>query len=365
MGFLDSLFGKKNKGNQNSTSSNTANDAPVSININGRKISINQEDLIIDQIALNAYESGNYSLAVEKYSELIRKNPSAFQYYKFRGTAYEDMGNDVLAKKDFVKAVSLCDTDSTALYRLAMVYHRENNMASAIQYLEKAYQHMPTYENLMGNTFNNILFVHKRVIAANLANFLTLSNRVSEGIRLLDEVISNCPDYAYPYYVKAITVANQKNYREALQLAEKAQSLGHQQAGILAGQLRAALNQNQASSDKYSRMVANAMFNPFNITIDPSLQNATRLPDMTDVFRQELNNTFSHMRGYMDDMKIVTSYIFNLAESYYNNAGYIPKNTLDEIIEAVYNALKQTPYRDAVSNLDALKYNVYYSLLNK
>lgn len=295
---------------------------------------------------------------------MIKRNPTSFQYYKFRGTVYEDKGNDVLAKADFVRAVELCDTDSTALFRLGMVYQRGGDLQSAIKYLEMANSRIDTYDKLMGDTYNNILFVHKRVIAANLANFLSQVNRINEALRILDEVIINCTDYAYPYFVKSIILANKKEYADALALAEKARSLGHAQANALISQLKTKISVT-GTPDRYSKMVECATFNPFNITTNPSLQNTNPLPDLTEVFQRELSNSFRMLRGRMDDLTIVSSYIFNLAESYYNNAGYIPKNTLDEIIESVYKALKQTQYSDAVSNIEDLKYKLYYSLLNR
>ena len=39
--------------------------------------------------------------------------------------------------------------------------------------------------------------------------------------------------------------------------------------------------------DKYTRMVKTAMFNPFNITCEPSLQNMQQLPDFRNVFKKE------------------------------------------------------------------------------
>lgn len=337
----------------------------LSFNICGKEIVLDPENLKVDQEALEAYEKHDYSTAVSKYSSLIEKNSEDFQYYKFRGTVYEDMGNDSLAFKDFTKAVELCPTDAVALYRLAMAYHRKNDMETAIKYLEKAYNYSPTYDNLMGNVFNNILFVHKRVIACNLANFLTQSNRIEEGLKLLDEVISHCPDYSFPHFVKAITLANKGELKAAASCAKKASELGHSQASALLTQINAMLAKANSSTDKYTEMVNNATFNPFNITTDPAFRNPNKLPDLTSVFMNELSRSFSMLKDHMDEKSILSSYIFNMAESYYKNAGYIPKDTLDEIIASVYSAYNNISYYNSSITLDDIKYKVYFSLLNR
>ena len=112
-------------------------------------------------------------------------------------------------------------------------------------------------------------------------------------------------------------------------------------------------------------MVDKASFNPFNITTDKALQNTTPLPDYRNVFARELTNLFSTLNGHMSEDAVVTSYIFNLAESYYNNAGYIPKNSLDDIIESVYSAYQNTSYYNPSISLNDVKYKVYFSLLNR
>ena len=116
--------------------------------------------------------------------------------------------------------------------------------------------------------------------------------------------------------------------------------------------------------DRFSKMVEQATFNPFKITVNPSLQNASHLPNYTDVFRSEIQTTIdrAHSIGMPvdKDLEMLRGYIFNLVESYYNNAGYVPKNSLDEIIEQSHKAAKQTTYASSFPSLDELKYQMYY-----
>lgn len=119
--------------------------------------------------------------------------------------------------------------------------------------------------------------------------------------------------------------------------------------------------------DRYTKMVKEATFNPFNITCDPKLQNNTNVPDLRVVFSRELDNLGSkvaNVQGY--NLKdLVAGYAFNLVESYYNNAGYVPKNSLDQILEQVYDALKTTRLKSVFSTLDDLKYHCYYGYLHQ
>ena len=127
----------------------------------------------------------------------------------------------------------------------------------------------------------------------------------------------------------------------------------------------------ERTDDRFSKMVKNATFNPFNITCDPRFENRNKLPDFRDVFTKELTNTYNQLVNFNEANNIkaltsmVTGYTFNLVESYYNNAGYVPKNTLDEILEQVYDAIQQTGFRALHWSLDDFKYNCYYGYLNK
>lgn len=119
--------------------------------------------------------------------------------------------------------------------------------------------------------------------------------------------------------------------------------------------------------DRYSEMVESSTFNPFNITTNPMLQNAIPLPDgMEPIFKQELMRIYSSpvARQHLGNMQILTGYVFNMVESYYKNAGYVPKNTVDAIIELCYHAVSTTAYGAFLESLDGVKYHVYYSLLN-
>lgn len=118
--------------------------------------------------------------------------------------------------------------------------------------------------------------------------------------------------------------------------------------------------------DRYSTMIENTSFNPFNLTVEPSLQNTQRLPDMTGVFKRELSSLLGNelLSQVQPPKDIVKGYIFNLVESYYKNAGYVPKNTLDEIFGQCYTALTNIGQQNIFSSKDELFYEMYFCLLN-
>ncbi len=119
--------------------------------------------------------------------------------------------------------------------------------------------------------------------------------------------------------------------------------------------------------DRYTKMIKSTQFNPFNITVDERLQPTVDLPDLRDVFVRELNAMYAKIANVpnFDNKMIIDGYTFNLVESHYNNAGYVPQKTLDQILEQVYDALQRTPLKNVFATLDNFKYNCYYAYLNK
>ena len=123
--------------------------------------------------------------------------------------------------------------------------------------------------------------------------------------------------------------------------------------------------QSQFNQDAFSHMVDEAEYNPFGITNEPSLQNFPPLPDMLDIFKAELlllfNNSDLKKTG---EIQTFIFYVYSLVKSYYDNAGYVPKNTVDAIIGQCHQAIKSTSYGWYIPTLDEMKYKVYRALLS-
>lgn len=119
-------------------------------------------------------------------------------------------------------------------------------------------------------------------------------------------------------------------------------------------------------NDRYATMINQSTFNPFNLTTNPALQNPNKLPNFLPVFMKELSSMLNNdiLRGVQSEQDIVKGYVFNLVESYYKNAGYVPKNTLDEILSDVYTALERIRKESIFPTEDNFKYQMYYCFLN-
>lgn len=122
----------------------------------------------------------------------------------------------------------------------------------------------------------------------------------------------------------------------------------------------------QFNPDAFSHMVEEAGYNPFEITIEPTLQNFPPLPEgLHDAFRTDLLRIYeeSDMQK-TTEIQIFISYIYSLVQSYYKNAGYVPKNTVDAIIEQCHQAVKGTLFGWNIPSLDEMKYRVYQTLFS-
>ena len=115
--------------------------------------------------------------------------------------------------------------------------------------------------------------------------------------------------------------------------------------------------------DRYSEMIRMASFNPFKLTVEPNLNKNIQFGNMVDVFKKELEEslTKAQVLGFPVD-EMICGYVFNMIESWYNNAGYVPKAASDAIIEQIYMAIKKTKYSNYINNVDQLKYKMYWDL---
>ena len=126
-------------------------------------------------------------------------------------------------------------------------------------------------------------------------------------------------------------------------------------------------------SDSNSKMVQETTFNPFNITTDWTLNSNLSFGEMSDVFCQEMENILSKLEKSMTSMipsvfdRVMDGYTFNMLESYYKNAGFIPKIMMDEILEQIYFAAKKSSYGSFLDDfpLDKFMYKQYYNMTHR
>jgi tetratricopeptide (TPR) repeat protein len=219
MGLFDNIFGKKDENK---------------MNILGKDYEINPEAMKQSQIGLDKYQIKDYKSSIEAFTKAINAQPKNQNFYTMRGTAFEDMGNDVEAEKDFRKTLELLPNDFVSAYRLGMVYFRKKDFENAIKWLKISYENAADGDlDHLGLGKNNILFVAKKLIAGNLGNFLTQVKRYEEGFIYLDAAIKLDPNYPNPYMAKGGALAQMGRVKEGISYLEKAEKLGVGQATML------------------------------------------------------------------------------------------------------------------------------------
>ena len=121
----------------------------------------------------------------------------------------------------------------------------------------------------------------------------------------------------------------------------------------------------QFGRDAFTEMVETAVYNPFGITTEPTLQNFPPLPDLHNIFKAELLNLFkSNDLKELGHIEVFILYVYRLVKSYHENAGHVPKNTVDAMIEQCHEAIKDTLYGWYIPSLDEMKYKIYSTLFS-
>jgi tetratricopeptide (TPR) repeat protein len=234
MGLFDDLFKKKG--------------IPEKMNFLGKEVEINADAMVFSQRGFDNYQQQNYSGAVTDFTKAINAQPSNQNFYTMRGTAYEDMGNDTEAAKDFSKTLELHPGDFVAAYRLGMVYFRKKDFENAVKCLKVAFDNsLDSDLSHIGIGNNNILFVHKKIISGNLGNFLIQLKRFEEGFKYLDEAIRIDPQYANPYLAKGMAYAQMGKPKDGIPYLKKAIQLGNTQAGKALEMLEQLAQENENS----------------------------------------------------------------------------------------------------------------------
>lgn len=213
MGLFDDLFKKQGM--------------PEKINFLGKEYDVNPDAMVFSQQGIDKYQLGDYSGSITSFTKAINAQPKNPNFYKMRGTAYEDLGNDIEAEKDFRKTLELIPDEFVAAYRLGMVYFRKKDFENAIIWLKISFDNSEGI-NLedIGFTNNNLLFVSKKIIAGNLGNFLTQVKKYEEGIKYLDVAIKIDPSYPNPYMAKGLALAQLGKIEEGIICLEIADKLG-------------------------------------------------------------------------------------------------------------------------------------------
>lgn len=220
MGIFDKLFKRHS--------------IPEKINFLGKEYELSPKAVLFSQSGIEKCVLEDYSGAVIDFTHAINAQPSNQNLYALRGKAYEDLGNDIEAEKDFRKTLEMEPSSYISAYRLGMIFFRKNDFENAIKWLKISHKntHDGDLESL-GLGRNNILYVAKKIISGNLGNFLTQVGKYEEGFKYLDEAIKLDPSYPNPYMAKGAALAQMGRPREGIPYLEKAEKLGITKASML------------------------------------------------------------------------------------------------------------------------------------
>lgn len=91
-------------------------------------------------------------------------------------------------------------------------------------------------------------------------------------------------------------------------------------------------------------------YNPLNITENPSLAQGHSIPDMTNVFAQDLIPQLASNNASLQIKDIIASYTISLIKSYSDNAGFVPMVIVDQItgqisqVTDMFHEVSYAPY---------------------
>lgn len=177
-------------------------------NLKDQHLSLNTDAMRYSEEGFRYYYNKDFYSAVVSFSKSINASPKSNNFYRLRGSAYEEMKNEARAEEDYRKALDLYPADYIAAYKLGMLFFRKKNLTDAVKWLKASFEHSSEIETrVLGLGNSNLTMVGKQIIAEKLGNFLIQLKQFEEGIYYLDQAIRCDPNYARPYLAKGMALA--------------------------------------------------------------------------------------------------------------------------------------------------------------
>lgn len=88
---------------------------------------------------------------IDKYNDLLRKDPENDQYYYRRGLRYEEMNETEKALADYTKAIELAPDEATYYYNRGNVYLTRTEYQNAIENFDEAIKLNPENADYYNN----------------------------------------------------------------------------------------------------------------------------------------------------------------------------------------------------------------------
>ena len=158
-----------------------------------------QQQAAFDQ-GVDAFNKGNYDVAIGDFTQVIQLNPKSEDAYNNRGAAYQTKGDDDKAIADFNQAVQLNPQDPRAYCNRGVAYTDKGNYDFAIGDFTQALQIDPKNENAYNS--RGLAYDRKGDYATAIADF-------NQAIRLN-------PKDANPYNNRGVSYRANGDYARAL-----------------------------------------------------------------------------------------------------------------------------------------------------
>ena len=168
------------------------------------------------EMGLYSEEGGETEEAIEYYRYAIKRFPKCSRLYLNLGYCFEKYKkrND-LAVVCYEKALELDPNDMWVLNNTAVMLHKEGKRLEALSYYEKAYEASKASGETNSCILHNLAWTYYRI------------KNYKKAWRMFNRLIAKCPDYDNGSVHSDFGCVNYKmgNYREALNLVKKGQSL--------------------------------------------------------------------------------------------------------------------------------------------
>ena len=92
-----------------------------------------------------------YDLALAQFNEALRLDPSLIQALNYRGTLFEDLGQDALAFNDFDTALKIEPLYAEALYNKGLLLHKRKRFDEALEYYNRTLLAAPRHVAALNN----------------------------------------------------------------------------------------------------------------------------------------------------------------------------------------------------------------------
>jgi tetratricopeptide (TPR) repeat protein len=177
----------------------------------------------------------NYPKAIEYTNMAIQLDSLDAGGYFNRGSIYQSISEDSLARVDYTRAISLNNSYTDAYYNRGIIYEKAGEYKKALDDYNKAIKHQPANITNIYNNRGNIYLALKdtskalsdytKVLDIDTTNIIAYTNRIGIYIKQkeFDKALADCNKaltldsmYVRLYYQRAVAYEQMKKYEQAI-----------------------------------------------------------------------------------------------------------------------------------------------------